>query len=89
MQRLMEGTTGKAHCRFIRSLIFNQTDSYTSMSHESYCQCRLLCRWSQRHQPKWPAPTIGAAPLARMAVSSRGLEILIIVGSAAGGNKVK
>ncbi len=35
------------------------------------------------------APTIGAAPLAGMAVLSRGLEVLVIVGSAAGGNKVK
>ncbi len=35
------------------------------------------------------APTIGVAPLAGMAVSSQGLEVLVIVGSAAGGNKVK
>ncbi len=35
------------------------------------------------------APTIGAAPSAGMAVLSQGLEVLNIVGSAAGGNKVK
>jgi hypothetical protein len=34
-------------------------------------------------------PTIGAAPLAGMAVLSLGLEVLVIVGSATGGNKVK
>ncbi len=31
------------------------------------------------------APTIGVAPLAGMAVSSRRSEVLVIVGSAAGG----
>ncbi len=34
-------------------------------------------------------PTIGVAPLAGMAVLSWGSEVLVIVGSAAGGNKVK
>jgi hypothetical protein len=34
-------------------------------------------------------PTIGVAPLAGMAVWSWRLEVLLIVGSAAGGNKVK
>jgi hypothetical protein len=38
---------------------------------------------------KAAAPKIGAAPLAGMAVSSWGSEVLVIVGSAAGGNKVK
>ena len=35
------------------------------------------------------APKIGVAPLAGMAVSSWGSDVLVIVGSAAGGNKVK
>ncbi len=35
------------------------------------------------------APKIRAAPLAGMAVLSWGLEVLVIVGSVAGGNKVK
>ncbi len=35
------------------------------------------------------APTIGAAPLAGIKVLSRGSEVLVIVGSAAGGNKVQ